>query len=276
MQHSANWIKSKAFKIILRLSNLHQSLPIDTFTGNCFFLTKLHQVFLFYSNQVDEGMILLEAEEARHCAQVLRKKPGDQIEVVDGLGNWYIGTLTSVEKRQCLVKIDETRSDIHQRPFHLHMAVAPTKNINRLEWFLEKATEFGVDEISLLLCQNSERQKVRTDRLERILIAAMKQSLKAKLPVLHEPLAFAKFMERNQQGQLCIAHCREEEKPHLQHMLQAGQDVCILIGPEGDFTEQEIHLAKANNYKPVSLGESRLRTETAAIAACHIANLINT
>lgn len=232
-------------------------------------------MYLFYSNKVQDGLIILEAEEARHCSQVLRKREGDLIHIVDGKGNFYDGQLTSIGKRECIVKIVATKEQFQNRNFHLHIAIAPTKNINRLEWFLEKCTEIGIDEISLILCQNSERNKVRVDRLERILIAAMKQSLKAKLPKINELTAFDKSIDTIQAEQLFIAHCREGEKIHLKDSIASAKSVCILIGPEGDFSKEEIEKATHKGFQAISLGESRLRTETAGIVACHIANLLN-
>lgn len=232
-------------------------------------------MYLFYSNKVQDGLIILEAEEARHCSQVLRKQEGDLIYVVDGEGNFYDGYLSSISKRACIVKIVATRKKIKNRNFHLHIAIAPTKNISRLEWFLEKCTEIGIDEISLILCQNSERQKVRIDRLERIMIAAMKQSLKAKLPKINELMSFDKKIDSIQAEQLFIAHCRDAEKTHLKDSIDSAKSLCILIGPEGDFSKEEIEKATHKGFQAISLGESRLRTETAGIVACHIANLLN-
>ena len=232
---------------------------------------------LFYSSLIKEDVIVLEAEEARHCSQVLRKREGDVIQVIDGKGNFYEGALFSIAKKECLVKITKLEANFNPRPFHLHIAIAPTKNINRLEWFLEKATEIGIDEITPILCQNSERQKIRIDRLNRILVAAMKQSLKAHLPQLNELQDCNDFLTNHStaETQCFIAHCREGDKIQLKKHLNQGQNVCIMIGPEGDFSEEEVQHARKQGFSGLSLGSSRLRTETAGIVACHIANFLN-
>jgi 16S rRNA (uracil1498-N3)-methyltransferase len=157
----------------------------------------------------------------------------------------------------------------------LHIAIAPTKSIERFEWFLEKATEIGIDEITPVLCENSERDKIKTDRLNKVLISAMKQSLKVHLPKLNQLIKLDNFIPDNFNGEKYIAHCKTNHKNHLKNIYHKGTNCLVLIGPEGDFGDNEIKLFSENNYKQVSLGNSRLRTETAGIAACHIVNLIN-
>ena len=158
---------------------------------------------------------------------------------------------------------------------HLHIAMAPTKNMDRTEWFAEKATEIGFDELTFLNCRFSERKVIKTERIEKILISAVKQSLKATLPILNEMIDFNKFMNKDFKGQKFIAHCYEGEKPLLKDVLHKGEDALVLIGPEGDFSPEEVEKAIAKGFTPVSLGKSRLRTETAALVACHTLNLLN-
>ena len=232
---------------------------------------------LFYSTDIQDGLVRLSAEEARHCTQVLRKQIGDSIQVVDGKGHWYEAVLVEISKKTALASIESERKEQTNRTFRVHISIAPTKNISRLEWFLEKATEIGVDEISLLLCQRSERKVVRLDRLEKVVLSAMKQSLKATLPRLNELCKFKAFIEKSSQikGQKFIGYCEDSVNIHLKQNYKAGSDVCILIGPEGDFSPEEVALAQAAGFEAISLGESRLRTETAGVVACHAVHLLN-
>ncbi len=232
----------------------------------------------FYTPHITGTQAILEAEEAAHCAQVLRKRPGDAINLVDGKGNWYQGILAESHKKRCLIDIKDTRAEILPHSAKIHIAIAPTKNINRLEWFLEKATEIGIHRITPILCQRSERKKIRNDRLNKILLAAMKQSLKATLPILDELQPFGKWLEsleKETTSSKFIAYCNEEDRLPLQTTYQAGNDVILLIGPEGDFHPKEVEAAKAAGFTGVSLGPSRLRTETAGIVGCHTLNLVN-
>ncbi len=230
---------------------------------------------LFYTTDIEDKLARLDAVEARHCVQVLRKKVGDPLDLVDGQGSFYKGLILETSKKSCLVEILETRTVKTNRPF-LKMAIAPTKNIDRLEWFLEKATEIGVDTIVPLLCARSERKRIREDRLEKILLAAMKQSLKAHLPKLQPLISFKDFIKTEHiQKDKFIAYCNDDQLKHLKTNCKKGNDTLILIGPEGDFTNEEIALAKAEGFQGVSLGESRLRTETAGVVACTIFNLEN-
>lgn len=231
-------------------------------------------MILFYTDDVDGNIARLDVEQARHCVQVLRKKEGDAISFVDGAGGFYEGIIQETGKKKCVIQILKTHHAYNKRPFKLHIAIAPTKNINRLEWFLEKATEIGIDEISLIICHHSERRKVRTDRLRKILVAAMKQSLKAYLPILHEPISFKQFVQTPRNNWLKYIAQGAENMP-LKDNYQAPKDVLLLIGPEGDFSKEEISLAFANGFQGVNLGSSRLRTETAGIVACHTLNLLN-
>lgn len=231
---------------------------------------------LFYVPDSSGDLIELPPEEARHCVQVLRHRAGDVIHWVDGKGGFYSGPIVEAGKRRCQVAVDQHQAEYGKRPFRLHLAVAPTKQIDRLEWLLEKATEIGVDEISLLLCAHSERKQVRLDRLEKVLIAAMKQSLKAYLPKLHDMIRFPDFVQQNfSPQQSFIAYVDTAQTEHLKDQCEAGRNVCLLIGPEGDFHPEEIGMADKVGFRRVSLGPSRLRTETAGVVGCTIANLIN-
>lgn len=214
----------------------------------------------------------LPEEETQHCIRVLRLGTGDEITLTDGKGNFYRAEITAATNKRCLVKIIET---LPQEPLwqgHLHIAMAPTKNMDRNEWFAEKATEIGFDELTFLNCRFSERKVIKTERIEKILISAIKQSLKARLPKLNEMVDFDKFITRDFPGQKFIAHCYEGEKPLLKNILKPGEDALVLIGPEGDFSEEEVAKAINNGFQPISLGKSRLRTETAALVACHTIN----
>lgn len=217
----------------------------------------------------------LPEEEAGHCLRVLRLGVGDEVMLTDGKGFFYKAVISAATGKRCQVKVVEK---IEQEKFwkgHLHLAMAPTKNMDRIEWFAEKATEIGFDELSFLNCRFSERKVIKTERIEKIVVSAMKQSLKARKPIVNEMTDFAKFMQRDFQGQKFIAHCYEGEKPLLKEVLKPGEDALVLIGPEGDFSPEEVQKAEALGFQPISLGKSRLRTETAALVAVHMMNLFN-
>lgn len=236
-------------------------------------------MILFYTTHIEKNTAYLPEEEARHCVQVLRKKIGDSLYFVDGKGGYYEGQITETGKKRCIIEIEKHLPHFQQRHHRLHIAIAPTKNINRLEWFLEKSTEIGIDTITPILCQRSERKKVRLDRLEKILVSAMKQSVKAYLPQLQPLVRFKEWIKSlnlPSPTQKFIAHCDAAfEKLPLKDNYEVGKDVCILIGPEGDFSPEEIQLVMQHGFSGVSLGQSRLRTETAGIVACHTINLLN-
>ncbi len=197
---------------------------------------------------------------------------------MDGKGGRYSGVVIETSKNYLIADIRTWPEEITPKTFHLHIAIAPTKNIDRFEWFLEKATELGIDEITPLQCEHSERNKIRMDRLEKILIAAMKQSLRSRLPKLNALTSFQTFISQNKKDPTIegfIAHCSRDTLPHLMNCCRQGNDTTILIGPEGDFSQKEILMAEEAGFKGISLGKARLRTETAGIAACHIVNLLN-
>lgn len=229
---------------------------------------------IFYTPDILDTLELPE-EEAKHCLRVLRLSQGDEIVLTDGTGCFYKAEISAADHKRCMVSITET---IAQEQFwrgRLHIAMGPTKNMDRNEWFAEKATEIGIDALSFLNCRYSERKVIKVDRIEKIMISAMKQSLKARLPQLNDITSFNAFINQPHQEQKFIAHCYEGEKPLLKDVLQPGADALILIGPEGDFSEDEVKKAIENGYTPVSLGKSRLRTETAALAACFTFSSIN-
>ncbi len=225
---------------------------------------------LFYNPNITETAtsFVFDKEESKHIIKVLRKKEGDILHVTNGLGYLFTSEITIASDSKCTVKINSFEKP-EKSKFHLHLAVAPTKMNERYEWFLEKATEIGIQEITPIICEHSERKVIKADRFQKILESAMKQSLHYYLPKLNEPIAYATFIKKEFNGQKFIAHCEETDKKSLKNELENSEDVTILIGPEGDFSVKEIQLAIENSFIPVSLGNTRLRTETAAIVACH-------
>jgi 16S rRNA (uracil1498-N3)-methyltransferase len=229
---------------------------------------------LFYISVTEGGTCVLSEEESWHCMKVLRLTDGDPINLVDGKGNFYHGKITKIHHKVCMVEIISRTPDM-PKSWNLHIAIAPTKNIDRFEWFLEKATEIGIDEVTPVFCEHSEREIIKPQRLEKVLVSAMKQSLKARLPVLHEPTRFRDFITRDFSGQKFIGHCETGKESELHDLYVKGSDALILIGPEGDFSRAEVKAATGSGFTPVSLGSSRLRTETAGIVACNTINLLN-
>ena len=229
---------------------------------------------VFYTPDIQVSNELPE-EEAQHCTRVLRLNIGDEITLTDGKGNFYQAEITAATNKRCQVAIKETRYQEPLWPCHLHIAMAPTKNMDRNEWFAEKATEIGFDELTFLNCRFSERKVIKTERISKILVSAIKQSLKARLPKLNEMTDFHTFIQQDFEGQKFIAHCYEGEKKQLKEAFTPGEDALVLIGPEGDFSEEEVQKAIEHGFVPISLGKSRLRTETAALVACHTLNLMN-
>lgn len=230
---------------------------------------------LFYTPDILSSGEMPE-EESNHAVKVLRLAEGDEVVLIDGKGTFHKALISRAHHKRCGVQIVESYPEENHWPFKIHVAVAPTKNMDRIEWFAEKATEMGIDAITLLKCRYSERKDVKTERLNKILVSAMKQSLKATLPRLEGMTDFRKFVEQPFDGQKFIAHCyKESERNLLTKLYRPGSNMLILIGPEGDFSEEEVALALKNGFEPVSLGNSRLRTETAALAACHTIHVIN-
>lgn len=221
----------------------------------------------------------LPTDEAIHAIRVLRLKIGDDIFLIDGKGSFYEAVVTLANSKHCLYKITQTLVQNKTWKGHIHLAIAPTKDISRIEWLVEKATEIGFDEISFLNCQFSERKNLRIDRIERIVISAMKQSRKAWKPIVNNMLSFEDFMQKEVTGQKFICHCYNEiEKTDFFSKINNSglfEDITVLIGPEGDFSINEVHQALQQQYKSTTLGNSRLRTETAGLAAVLMANLAN-
>jgi len=225
---------------------------------------------LFYNPDIDETTetFSFDKEESRHIIKVLRKKDSDILHVTNGLGLVFETEITLASDNKCIVEVlSITKSP--EPKFRLHLAVAPTKMNDRFEWFLEKATEIGIQEITPIFCDRSERKVVNKERFEKIILSAMKQSNETYLPKLNEAISFKEFIKQKNEGLQLIAHCEETDKKSLKEVLKPNENVTLLIGPEGDFSEKEIALALENNFQPVMLGNTRLRTETAAVVACH-------
>jgi 16S rRNA (uracil1498-N3)-methyltransferase len=219
------------------------------------------------------GQGILSESESKHCINVLRHKAGDIITVANGNGHYFKCEIINAHAKKC--ELSPIEKQAFPKPkFSIHMAVAPTKSIDRFEWMIEKAMELGITEITPLLCQHSERKKVRTDRIERVVVAAMKQSLKAYLPIINELTSFEDFVKDNPDNGF-IAHCYDSDKSPLKKAYPTGTDCTLCIGPEGDFSIEEVEMAVKTGFKPVSLGNSRLRTETAGVVACHTIHLLN-
>lgn len=232
---------------------------------------------LFYTPNLtkDADTFTFDKTESRHIVKVLRKKTGDLLFITNGKDNLFTSEVIIAHDKNCTVKVVHSETKEKQWNYKLHIAMAPTKNIDRFEWFLEKSTEIGIDEITPILCEHSERKVIKMDRLARILEAAMKQSLKFRLPKLNNLTSFSKFIETNTNDNLFIAHCENTDKENLKEILKPRQNTTILIGPEGDFSTYEIETALKSSYQPISLGESRLRTETAGIVAAQTISFIN-
>lgn len=229
---------------------------------------------LFYQPLIPEGVHHLDQEESRHCIKVLRKGTGDSILITDGKGHFYEASITNADGRQCEFSIVNTRIE-PSRNYFVHIAISPTKNTERLEWFVEKATELGIDKITPLNCRYTERSFLKKDRLEKVAVSAMKQSLKARLPHLNALIDFKSFINNISETERYIAYVDQSNPNHLKKLANAGKHYVVLIGPEGDFSQEELADAEAKGFQKVSLGQSRLRTETAGLAACHILNLVN-
>jgi 16S rRNA (uracil1498-N3)-methyltransferase len=230
---------------------------------------------LFYTPGLTNELFQLSDEEARHCSQVLRLKIGDRLYSTDGEGHLFESEIKEINKKHTLIGNTKVIETITKNRFQLHIAIAPTKNAERFEWFLEKAVEIGIDEITPLICEHSERKTVNIDRCNKILISAMKQSLKKWRPIIHQPIKFKEFVSEKTSGMKFIAYCNNETTSHLKDIYTKNADAIVLIGPEGDFSASEVERSINNGFEPVSLGKSRLRTETAGVFACSIINIIN-
>ena len=233
---------------------------------------------LFYNPYISnsEGFISFSKEESRHIVRVLRKKSGDLLQITDGKGFLFSVEIEEAHDKKCTGRIQGFEEKPKEWPYYLHIAIAPTKLNDRMEWFLEKATEIGIDEITPIICDRSERKQIKQERMEKVIISAMKQSLKFRLPKLNPVIGFGEFIEKSDWDLGLIAHCGDGDKTNLRNFLPFKKRILILIGPEGDFSPREIEAALKFSIKPVSLGESRLRTETAGVVASNTVSVLNT
>ena len=237
----------------------------------------MHLFYIENTQWIDyqSEVIMLHEEEARHALKVLRLKLDDEVYATDGLGNWFQCSISEIGKRHCALRIIKHEKEKGKRNYKIHIAVAPTKNIKRFEWFLEKATEIGIDEITPIITEHSERREMKTERSKRVITSAMKQSLKAYHPQLNEVIRFVDFLKNIKEDELLIAHLINDKQMDLKHTYKQSLDVCILIGPEGDFGDEEVKLAMKKGFKAVKMGNERLRTETAALFATANIHFVN-
>lgn len=226
---------------------------------------------LFFSENIENGICVLSPEESRHCISVLRHVKGDVVNLFDKKGSLYTAGITDGNPKKCILEVIEVKQ-VPKRKGYLHVAIAPTKNIDRFEWFVEKAVETGVEEITPIICEHSERRVLKMERIEKIVVSAMKQSYNLNYPILNEPVKINSLINGGFNGKKCIAYC-EEKTVSFENAIKGHNSVLTLIGPEGDFSASEIDAAVSAGFVPVSLGKSRLRTETAGVVSCVIANL---
>jgi 16S rRNA (uracil1498-N3)-methyltransferase len=231
-------------------------------------------VNLFYQPLIPQGVFYLDQEESKHCIKVLRRSKDDELKITDGKGFFYTAIITKADAQQCQFRIKETSSEI-VKDFSIHIAISPTKSPERIEWFVEKAVELGVDEISFVHCKTTEKPFIKIERLEKVAISAMKQSLKATLPKVNDLIKLDTLMKQSNETSRFIAYVDHSNPAHLKGVATPSSNYLVLIGPEGDFSDGELLQAIQQGFQKVSLGSSRLRTETAGFAACHILNLIN-
>ncbi len=230
---------------------------------------------IFYTPDITADHYNLSEEESKHCIKVLRLQEGSTVQLVDGNGGFYDAVIVDPHPKRTSLKVLNIEQGYGKRNHRLHIAIAPTKNIERIEWFLEKATEIGIDEITPIFCERSERKELKTDRLNKVITSAVKQSLKAYHPILNAPTKFKDFIGSANYSQQFIAHCIEGEKFALKDKIEVNSNYLVMIGPEGDFSPAEVKDALAAKFLPISLGTSRLRTETAALEACFEINFLN-
>jgi 16S rRNA (uracil1498-N3)-methyltransferase len=231
---------------------------------------------IFYAPGINGDSYVLDERESKHSIRVLRMIKGTAVRLIDGNGNLYEGHISIPDPKKCLITVSDVKHGFGKRNYRLNIAISPLKNPERFEWFIEKSVEIGVDEITPVICKNTEKKSVKSERIENIIISAMKQSLKALRPVLNEPLSFERFLSMSSDATMMIAHCRDDiERYGISDVYSKGDNAVIMIGPEGDFSEEEIMAATECGFIPVHLGTSRLRTETAGIAACHSIYFLN-
>ncbi len=230
---------------------------------------------IFYTPDIHSDVYILSEEESKHCIKVLRLDAGNLLYLVDGKGGLYDAVVEDPHPKRTKLKILGKLENFGKRNHYVHIAIAPTKNIERVEWFLEKATEIGIDEVTPIICDRSERKEIKTERLNKVITSAIKQSIKAYHPVLNEAVRYSDFITKSRNSQKFIAHCMDGAKSTIKDQLILNSNYLIVIGPEGDFTHEELEAAITNDFIPVSLGDSRLRTETAALEACFELNFLN-
>ena len=233
----------------------------------------------FFSENITDSTIVLDSMEFRHCIKVMRNNVGDIINVIDGKGSVYEGEIKIINKGNCKVLINKIIKDFCKKEYYIHIAISAIKNHDRLEWFIEKSVEIGIDEISFIHSSRTLRKKIKIDRLYRTAITALKQTLKAKFPILNQPINIDDFMKNCSNKNKFICHLQNEDRKSLfsfKKDIKKYSDTCILIGPEGDFTLDEIEISKKYGFDSISLGDSRLRTETAGIVSCNMVNIIQT
>ncbi|HUX96296.1 MAG TPA: 16S rRNA (uracil(1498)-N(3))-methyltransferase [Bacteroidales bacterium] len=231
---------------------------------------------IFYAPGIKGTSYMLNEMESKHCIRVLRMTKGSLIRLIDGKGTFYEGEISDPDPKKCQITILEVKYGFEKRNYKLHIAISPLKNTDRFEWFVEKSVEIGVDEITPIICKLTEKQSIKHERIENIIISAMKQSLKALKPVINEPLSFDDFIKQSVDGLRMIAHCKSyPERVKISEACKKSDNAIIMVGPEGDFSEDELATAVNYGFTPIHLGTSRLRTETAGIAACHSIYFIN-
>lgn len=231
---------------------------------------------LFYNPDIStlSDNFVFSKEESKHIIRVLRKQEGDVLYITNGKGNLFEAVITFADIKKCTVRISDFIEKKKPWNYKLHIAIAPTKMNDRFEWFLEKATEIGVDEITPIICDNSERRVIKSERFRKVIISAMKQSLKFQIPKFNDPIKFSDFIKLDNKGCKLIAHCENSDKNSLLSQIQNQKTITVLIGPEGDFSSKEINEALQRQYIPLSLGSSRLRTETAGIVVCNSVSVL--
>jgi 16S rRNA (uracil1498-N3)-methyltransferase len=231
---------------------------------------------IFYAPGINGKTWVLDEKESKHCVKVLRMAEGTQVKLIDGKGNLYEGIITKADYKKCEIGIQNIISEFEKRSYKLHIAISPLKNPERFEWFIEKSVEIGIDDITPLICRNTEKPGIKSERINNIIISAMKQSLKAGITIQNKTVSFDEFIREDHKGIKLIAHCNpSKNRSKISDVYSRGNDAVILIGPEGDFSEEEIEKAIVAGFVPVHLGNSRLRTETAGIAACHSIYFLN-
>jgi 16S rRNA (uracil1498-N3)-methyltransferase len=231
---------------------------------------------IYYAPDIAGDFHILDQNESKHLIKVLRMRKGSEVMLIDGKGNLFGGIIEEADPRQCGIRIVSIVEGFEKRNYRLHIAISPLKNTERFEWFIEKCVEIGIDEITPLLCRNTEKTSVREERMNNLIISAMKQSLKAYRPVFNSPVNFDDFISVTTASKKMIAHCHKDfVRKNISEVYSRNQDAIIVIGPEGDFTADEVVKASASGFENIHLGQSRLRTETAGIAACHSIYFIN-